>query len=203
LTTVVYIDEIMASDSQYGENFQNLDGFPDVPKIVQYTNEHCHFMCGTAGASNLMAFVQDFFLLYFEQISFDNINELLQELSSVIKYYVTISQQKSSDTLLELLLVIDGQYRVYFYNYGQCLQLNPQQFPAIGTGSIYAKELFKTNSKVSAAELVKYAIRNDSDSGGVIYSTDSAESESTTIPALRIESGVRFDFLEQLMEKYA
>jgi hypothetical protein len=203
LTTVVYIDEVMASDSQYGDSYQNLDGFPDIPKIVEYTNEHCRFMCGTAGASNLMAFVQDFFLLYFEQISFENIDELLQELSSVIKGYVTISQQKSSNTLLELLLVIDGQYLVYFYNYGKCLQLNPEQFPAIGTGSIYAKELYKTNRQLSATELVEHAIVKDSDSGGVIYSTGSAVLESTINPVLKIKSSARFNFLDQLMEKYA
>jgi ATP-dependent protease HslVU (ClpYQ) peptidase subunit len=189
----------MASDSQYGENFQNLNGFPNIPKIVQYNNNFCDFICGTAGESNLMAFTQDFFSIYFDQISVSNLDELLQELSSVIEGCVTISQKKSNRTLLQLLLVIDGHHRVYYYNYGHYIQSDPNQFPAIGSGSTHAEEIFKQNSELSTVEYIQYAIDKDSDSGGNIYTTGFDFNSMLTLKSvLKVESNVNQSFLEQL-----
>ena len=159
----------MASDSQYGDNFQGVDGFPDIPKVVKYKNDNCEFLCGCAGASNLMSLAQDFFSFHFNDLSMENIEELIKQFSSIIDSYVTETQSSSNRTLLELLLVIDSKCKVFFYNFGQGLQPNRDQFPAIGTGADYVKEVIHTN--LSAIDLIQYSISKDSDSGGVIHAT--------------------------------
>ena len=204
MTTVVFFDGIMASDSQYDNNFQGIGGFPDIPKVIKYRNDKCEFLCGCAGASNLMALAQDFFSSHFNDLSMENIDELIKQLSSIIDDYTTKTQASSNRTLLELLLVIDGKFKVFFYNFGKGVLLNPEQFPSIGTGSDYVKEVIY--NKLSAIELAQYALTKDSDSGGAIYTTvmpsDVAPNESLKL-AMSVDSFYKSNYFEQLNAMYA
>ncbi|AWB68515.1 hypothetical protein C2869_19855 [Saccharobesus litoralis] len=201
MTTVVYFDGAMASDSKYGNNFSGVDGFPNIPKVITYKNGNCEFICGCSGASNLMALAQDFFAFHFVNLSMENIGELIQELSSIIGSYVTEKQATSNHTLLELLLVIDGKVKVFYYNYGSNILLNPDQFPAIGSGSRYVKEVILTQK--SLIELVQYAINKDSNSGGIIYTTGKISPNQPVSEAMVIEGAIKTKFLEQLDAMYA
>ena len=200
MTTVVFFDGAMASDSKYGYNFLGVDGFPIIPKVVKYINCNCEFVCGCAGASNLMALAQDFFAFHFESLSMENIDELIEQLSSIIGSYVTEKQAASNHTLLELLLVIDGKFKVFFYNFGSNILPKSDQFPAIGSGSEYVKEvIFKQQSLI---ELVQYAISKDEESGGIIYTTGNVLPDQQAKAAMTIESPIKTNFLEQLDATY-
>lgn len=201
MTTVVYFGGAMASDNKFGDNFSGIDGFPNIPKVIKYKNGNCEFICGCAGASNLMALAQDFFAFHSENLSMENIDELIQQLSSIIGSYVTEKQATSSQTLLELLVVVDGKFKVFYYNFGSNILPNPDQFPAIGSGSEYVKEVILT--KKSVIELVQYAINKDHGSGGIIYTTGKFSPNQPVSEAMVIVDPIKTNFLEQLDAMYA
>jgi hypothetical protein len=203
VTTVVFFNGIMASDSQYGEHFQGVDGFPNIPKVVRYKNENCELLCGSAGASNLMALVQDFFSFHFNDLSMSNIDTLLKELSSIFDSYATKKQELSNRTLLQLLLVIDGKFKVFVYNYGKNILPSPDQFPAIGTGSDYVKTVIGNN--LSATELVLHAISKDPESGGTVNATKliNTDANQNIQMAINVDSFIKSNYLEQLDAMYA
>jgi hypothetical protein len=176
VTTVAYINGVMASDSMYQDETgvdislcrsETTELSP--PKIVKYEVVDFTLLCGCAGASNLMAATQDFFVKNYSSLSLNNYKMLVLKLPEYLDQYVAEPQRLSDKLQLEVLLVTNQNTYVLHYNIQEKkFYLPHEQFPSIGTGSDYVKKYYNQDTTSSCVEMVAKAAKSDTGSGGVI-----------------------------------
>lgn len=212
MTTVAYINGVLASDSHYyntDEDFTLLFNKSEndclrPPKIIKFNFSSFSLLYGCAGRSDLMALSIDYFIENYSKITKGNFPNHLSTLAKHISRNLTYKQKNTNDEyLLELIFVInDNPPETLFYNPSDKLfyKFN-DQFPSIGSGSDFIKSKFDENIELSCIELVTYAVENDPESGGEIYSTCGSQD---TLPIRVISNQQKpdtFDNLKELMRK--
>lgn len=207
MTTVAYLNGVLASDSLYHDgngvdisvsrsNASELSP----PKIVKYELGAFTLLCGCAGVSNLMAATQDFFVKNYGQLSHASYRKLVLDLPHYLDQYVTDSQRECDKLLLEIILVTCLETHVLRYNIQEKqFYLPDDQFPSIGSGSDAVKEIYNLSPLAPCVEIVSRAAKQDCCSGGEIVAVSLNDvSISNCRSGLIVNSQQRPIFLESL-----
>jgi hypothetical protein len=171
------------------------------PKAIKYIDGKVELICATAGLHHLSAYIQDYMDYNhgsFEKLVAQNPSIIIKELDESIRNCLKLltdanpdfDEINSENDFIHLMLIFNGKSLLLYFDKNQMtLCLNDNKFPGIGTG--ITKQLisyFEMNPNATAVELVRFAMKHDPNSGGVIYTDDSTQYSANDCKPLKVVS---------------